>query len=120
MKLLLRIIANCVAILLATKYLPGFNFTGSMFDLFIAGAIIGLINALIKPIITLIALPVVFLTFGLFNIIINIGLLLLADKFLDKMSLLGFWTAFWAVIIFSLTNAVISQLNNHIGNKNKF
>lgn len=120
MKLLLRIIANCAAILLANKYLSGFIFTGELLDLFVAGTIIGLINALVKPIITLIALPVVFITFGLFNIIINIGLLLLADKFLDKLSIQGFWTAFWAVVIFSLTNFIISQLHNRTGNKNKF
>ncbi|EKE11467.1 MAG: hypothetical protein ACD_15C00076G0005 [uncultured bacterium] len=113
MKLLLRIIANCLAILLASKYLPGFLFTGSAFDLFIAGTVIGLINALVKPIITIIALPVVFLTFGIFNIFINIGLLLLADKFLDKLAIQGFWAAFWAVIIFSLTNHVIYNLNKH-------
>jgi putative membrane protein len=113
MKLLLRVIANCIAILLAAKYLSGFVFTGSMLDLLMAGIVIALINALIKPIITLITLPVVFLTLGLFNIIINIGLLLLADRFLDTLSIQSFWAAFWTVIILSLTNSAISHLGNH-------
>jgi putative membrane protein len=117
MKLLLRIIANCIAILLATRYLPGFIFTGSLLNLFVAGAIIGLINALVKPIITLVALPVIFITFGLFNIIINIGLLYLADWLLNDLIIHGFWTAFWAVIIFSLTNSIISHISNHTDNK---
>jgi putative membrane protein len=113
MKLLLRVIANCIAILLAAKYLSGFVFTGSMLDLLVAGIVIALINALIKPIITLITLPVVFLTLGLFNIIINIGLLLLADRFIDTLSIQGFWAAFWTVIILSLTNSAISRLGGH-------
>ncbi len=117
MKLFLRILANCVAILLATKYLPGFTFSGTPADLFIAGVVIGLINALVKPIVTLIAFPIVFLTLGLFNVIINIGLLLLADRFLTQLSIQGFWTAFWAVILFSLTNAIISHIGTSIGNK---
>ncbi len=85
-----------------------------------AGVVIGLINALIKPIIQLIALPVVFLTLGLFNIIINVGLLLLADKFLDQLIIKGFWPAFWGVVIFSIINHLISHLHRDKGNLNKF
>jgi uncharacterized membrane protein YvlD (DUF360 family) len=59
----------------------------------------------------------VFLTLGLFNIIINVGLLLLADRFLEKLSIQSFWTAFWAVILFSLTNFIISRLNKLATNK---
>ncbi|PIP27519.1 MAG: hypothetical protein COX30_01445 [Candidatus Moranbacteria bacterium CG23_combo_of_CG06-09_8_20_14_all_39_10] len=120
MKLLLRILANCLAILIATKLVPGFLFSGSLIDLLMAGVVIGLINALIKPIIQLIALPVVFLTLGLFNIIINVGLLLLADKFLDQLIIKGFWPAFWGVVIFSIINHLISHLHRDKGNLNKF
>lgn len=110
MRLLLRIIANCLAILLADKYLPGFIFTGSTIDLFMAGIIIGLINALIKPIITLISLPIIFLTLGLFNLVINIFILFLADKFLETLVIQNITTAILAIIIFSITNYIISHL----------
>lgn len=120
MKLLIRIIANSAAILIATKYIPGFIFSGTPVDLFIAGAVIGLINSFIKPIIELISLPVVLLTLGLFNIIINVGLLLLADRFLDQLTINGFWPAFWGVIIISLVNHLISHLSKNTGDTNKF
>jgi len=120
MKLLLRILANCAAILIATKYVPGFVFKGSLTDLLIAGAVIGLINALIKPVIELIALPVVFLTLGLFNIVINIALLLFAAKFIPHLAIHGFWPAFWGVVILSIMNHLISHLNRNTGDINKF
>jgi len=120
MRLLLRILANCAAIIIAAKYVPGFKFTGSLSDLLIAGAIIGLINALVKPIIELIALPVVLLTLGLFNIIINVALLLLAAKFIPHLTIHGFWPAFWGVVILSIMNHLISHLSRNTGDLNKF
>lgn len=120
MRLLIRILANCAAILIATRYVPGFFFTGSISDLLVAGAVIGLINALIKPIVELIALPVVFLTLGLFNIVINVGLLLFAAKFIPHLSIRGFWPAFWGVIIISIINHFISYLSRNTGDLNRF
>ncbi|MDP1884198.1 MAG: phage holin family protein [Candidatus Moranbacteria bacterium] len=120
MRILLRILANCVAILIATKLIPGFIFSGSPIDLLTAGVVIGLINALVKPVIEIIALPVVFLTLGLFSIIINVGLLLLADKLLAQLTIQGFWPAFWGVIILSIMNHFISHLHRDKTDFNKF
>ncbi|KKR21930.1 MAG: hypothetical protein UT50_C0002G0021 [Candidatus Moranbacteria bacterium GW2011_GWA2_39_41] len=120
MKLILRILANCAAILIAAKYIPGFIFSGSPTDLLIAGAVIGLINGLIRPIVELIALPVILLTLGLFDIIINVGLLLLADKFLTQLTIKGFWPAFWGVVIISLVNHLISHFSKKTGDINKY
>ncbi len=120
MRLLIRILANCAAIIIAAKYVPGFSFRGSISELLMAGIIIGLINALIKPIIELIALPVVFLTLGLFNIIINVGLLLFAAKFIPHLTIDGFWPAFWGVLIISLMNHLVSRLSRNTGNLNNF
>ena len=109
MNLILRILANCAAIVLAAKYVSGFIFTGSPMDLLVTGTVISLINALIKPFIKLIALPLIFLTLGLFNIIINVGLLLFADKLLSELRIEGFWPAFWGVLIISIMNFIITQ-----------
>lgn len=120
MRLIIRILANCAAILIANKFVPGFIFRGTLTELIVAGAIIGLINALIKPIIELVALPVVLLTLGLFNIIINIGLLLLAAKFIPQLTIHGFWAAFWGVVIISLINHLVSHHSRNSGDLNKF
>jgi len=109
MNLLLRIIANCAAIALAAEYVSGFVFNGSPLDLFITGTVISFINSLIKPFIKLISLPLIFLTLGLFNILINVGLLLFADKLLPYLRIDGFWPAFWGVLILSIMNFIVTQ-----------
>ncbi|HCP08972.1 MAG TPA: hypothetical protein DIT25_04210 [Candidatus Moranbacteria bacterium] len=119
MRLIFRILANAAAILIAVKVVPGFIFTGTPVELLIAGAVLGLINALIKPIIQLIALPVIFLTLGFFNIIINIALLLLAAKFLPYLKIETFLAAFLGVVILAIMNHLVTKLNRH-GDINKF
>jgi putative membrane protein len=109
MSLLIRILGNAVAILIAAKLVPGFAFLGGYPELLIAGAVIGLLNGLVKPIIQLLSFPAILLTLGLFNIIINIALLLLADRLLENLVIRGFWAAFWGVVIISLTNHFISH-----------
>ena len=119
MRLFIRILANSIAILIATRLVPGFYFSGDFLSLLAAGAVIGLINGLIKPIIQFISLPAIFLTLGLFNILINILLLLLADRLLISLDIRTFWAAFWGVVVISLTNHLISNLSKK-GDTNKF
>jgi len=111
MSIIIQILANSLAILIATRLVPGFVFSGDILNLLIAGAVIGLVNALLKPVIRIISFPVIFLTLGLFNILINIFLLFLAAKFLPDLNIQTFWAAFWGVIIISLTNYLISHLS---------
>ncbi len=119
MRLLIRILANSLAILIASNLVPGFIFTGTVAGLLLAGIILGLINALIKPIVQFIALPAIFLTLGLFNILINIFLLILAARFIPHLRIETFWAAFWGVVIISLINHFISKANAK-GNLNYF
>ncbi len=109
MALLIRILGNAGAILIAAKLVPGFSWSGGYPELLIAGAVIGLLNGLVKPIIQLLSFPAIFLTLGLFNVVINIVLLLAADKFLTHLTIRGLWAAFWGVVIISLTNYFISR-----------
>jgi putative membrane protein len=111
MSILIRILANSLAILIATRLVPGFVFSGDILNLLIAGAVIGLINALIKPIVQILSFPFILLTLGLFNILINIFLLFLAAKFLPHLNIQTLWAAFWGVVIISLTNYIISHLS---------
>jgi putative membrane protein len=116
MKLILRIFANAVAILIAAKFIPGFVFSGAPIDLLIAGAIIGIVNAVIKPVITFISLPVIFFTLGIFYVILNVILLLLAAKFIPHLTIHGFWPAFWGVVIISFINSIVT----HFGKSKNF
>jgi len=111
MRIILWILANCVAILAASWLVPGFNFSGSWTEILIAGLTIGAINTLIKPIIKLLALPITIMTLGIFSILINIGLLALAAWLLPSLNIDGFWAAFWATIIISIVNYIFSSFS---------
>lgn len=75
MKLILQLIASCIGLFIALKFVPGAIFlSGSIPALLIAGAILGLVNHLIKPIIKAISLPLRIITLGLFNIVIDLFL----------------------------------------------
>ena len=64
--LVLRWIIATAALLVAVSVVPGIHFTGEPIELFLVAAVFGLINALLKPLVTLLTCPLVLLTLGLF------------------------------------------------------
>jgi len=113
MKLLLRILINAFAIWLTTSLLSGFDFSGGILNLIIVAVIFGLINAIIRPIVKLLTLPITLITLGLFTLVINTFMLLLTVWLSDSLSLTGnvfenFIVAFVAAIIISIISMVLS------------
>jgi len=114
MNILIHITANAAAIWTASQLVPGFVFKGDLRDFLIAGIVLGIVNSFIRPVVKLLSLPIILLTLGLFTVIINIGMLLLADKLLPSLHIYGFWAAFWGVIIISLVNhLILSTFHNN-------
>lgn len=109
-RIILHIIANSLAILAADRFIPGFAFFGDWQDLLLAGAILGIINAILKPILKFLTLPIIFLTLGIFSIIINIGLLYLAENMIPQLQIDGFFSAAGGVIIISIVNNIIFSI----------
>jgi putative membrane protein len=72
---LLQIVLNGVAVLAAAYLVPGITYTGSLPALLLVGLVVGLINLIVKPIVTVFSLPLIALTLGLFYLLIN-GLML--------------------------------------------
>ena len=89
MKLILRILINAFAIWLAAMLLEGFNFSGSIVNLIIVAIIFGLVNALIRPIVKLLTLPITLITLGLFTLVINMLMLMLTVWLSGSLSLTG-------------------------------
>lgn len=111
MGLIIRILANSAAIWAANRLVPGFIFAGTYVDLFIAGAVLGIVNGLIGPILKLISFPIILLTLGLFSLVINILLLYLAASFLPALHIQSLSAAFWGLIVISLVNNLVNYLN---------
>ena len=113
MKLILRIVINAVAIWLTSLLLSGFTFAGNVINLIIVAIIFGLINALVRPIVKLLTLPINIITLGLFTLVINALMLMLTTWLSGALSLEGgifasFFTAFIAAIIISIISTILS------------
>ncbi|MBW2618344.1 MAG: phage holin family protein [Deltaproteobacteria bacterium] len=107
--LLLRWLINTVA-LLAVVWLVGGIRVDGFGSAIIAAAIIGLLNAFLRPLLYLIALPLIILTLGLFTFVVNGLMLLLAASILPGFHVAGFWAGVWGALLFSIVSWILSHL----------
>ncbi len=106
-RILLQILANGVGVLLAAYLVPNISYTGSWPYLLLVGLVIGLINLLVKPLVTLLSLPALILTLGLFYILINGALFYLASLLLDHLTVDGFWAAILGGLVLAVFNWLV-------------
>ena len=111
--LILQIIAGILGIFLATKFVPGVSleilpgqsslfgieFTASWQILLLIGFALGLINFFIKPVLKMITLPLRILTFGLFSLVINMGIIWAVDILFPELVISGIIPLFWTTVI---------------------
>lgn len=101
MKLLIRLLITTILIVVLGNFLPGIHVTTIKTALVVA-VVLALLNTFLKPILVLFTFPVTMLTLGLFLLVINAGILLLADYFIDEFSVDSFVNAFVFSIVLSL------------------
>jgi putative membrane protein len=110
--LLLRWLVLTVAILSASYLLKGIE-VSSLFSAFFAAAMLGILNALLRPVLIILTLPVNILSLGIFTFVINAMLLKMVSAVVVGFSVHGFWTAVLGAVIISviswLLNAFISD-----------
>ena len=75
MWIIVQIVINAAALWLAAYLVPGVTYTGNVVYLLLAGLVMGLVNLLVKPVVTLLSLPLIIVTLGLFYLVVN-GLML--------------------------------------------
>ncbi len=99
-KLLFHIISGALGLFLAAKFVSGVEFYGTFLMLLIIGGVLGLINFFLKPILKAVSLPLRILTFGLFSLVINMGLVLLIEILFPKdLEITGLLPLFWTTVI---------------------
>src|SRR6056297_1777360 len=96
-----------VLLLIVAWIVPGIDIT-SFGAAFVSAAVIALINTFIKPFIMLVTLPINLLTLGLFTLIINALLLMLAAYIVPGFSISGFFAALFGFILFSLLSMIVN------------
>jgi putative membrane protein len=108
-RLLAHWVLSALCLLLVSRFVPGFVVRGFGTAL-IAAIVIGLVNGTLGLLLKLVTLPLTFITFGLFWLVINAAMLELASLLVPGFVLRGFGPAFWGGVILSLLNLVVRQI----------
>lgn len=108
MKLLSRLLVSALALLIVSYFVSAISVDGLVTAL-IAAIILGLLNAIVRPILIILTLPVTIVTLGLFIFVINASLFWFAASFIEGFSVTTFW---WALI-----GSVLVSIISTIGNK---
>ena len=115
MGFILRGLIAALGLWLATEWVSGVR-VESATTLILAGLLLGAVNAVVRPVVLLLTLPVTLVTLGLFLLVINTAMLGLVALLLPSFKIAGFWPGFWSALIVSVTSWVGSWL---IGSKGK-
>jgi putative membrane protein len=113
MGLLLRLVVNVAALWLAAELLDGVTYD-DFTTLLLAALVLGLVNFLIKPLLTLLALPLIILTLGIAYFFVSLAMLLLTSALVSGFEIDGFWTAVGATIIVWLVNTALGGLSRDV------
>lgn len=112
--LILRVMINALSIAVAIKVIDGITFTGEWWKIIIIGAIFGVVNSIMKPLLMIFSLPLIVLTLGLFTFVVNALMLIITAKLSGPLNLglqiHGFWPAFWGALIVSIVSMLLSWL----------
>ena len=107
MKILARIALNGLAVILAAHLIPGLHYSGGIGYLLLTGFVIGVLNLFVKPLVTLLSLPLIVLTLGLFYLVINGAILYLASALLSGLQIDGCAPAILGGLILGLCNWIV-------------
>jgi putative membrane protein len=105
--ILVRTLIIALGLGLASWLIPGVAITGAG-TLVVAALLLGLANAIIRPLAVLLTLPITLVTLGLFLLVVNAGMFALVAAMLDDFVVSGFWAAFFGALIVSLTSTLAS------------
>lgn len=109
MKTLLRWLTLTLVVMALAQLMSSVS-VDSFITALAAALVLGLIMALLKPIITFVAFPINLLTFGLFSLVINAGLVLLAASIVPGFEVAGFWAAVLFGFLLSVISSIISWI----------
>jgi len=102
-RLILRTLVGMLGLWLAQKFVPGVTFADDT-SLIIAALVLGVVNAIVRPVVLLLTLPLTFITLGLFLLVINAGMFALTARLLDGFTVAGFWPALWGSLVVSVVS----------------
>ena len=112
MKLLFRWIINAIALLIVANVVPGFQ-VSSFYTALIVALVLGLANAVVRPILLILTLPITVVTLGLFVFVVNALMILLVSTVVKGFTVEGFAPAFLAGLALSIISLGTNWLIRH-------
>jgi len=111
-----RLFINALALSIAAWWVPGIRMSDGFFDVLWIALVFGLVNAILKPVLMLLSLPLLFVTLGLFTFVINAALLMLTAGLVEGFAVDGWGAAFVGSIAISVVSLTLGLL---AGDKSK-
>jgi len=112
--LITRILVVALGLWLAARIVPGVE-VRDLETLLLAALLLGIVNAVIRPLLILITLPLTLITLGLFILVINAAMFGLVALFLKGFQVHGFWAAFWGALVVSVVSWFASAFTGRRG-----
>jgi putative membrane protein len=107
MRFLARLLLNAIAIVVAAWLVPGFELSGTGAAL-AAGALLGLVNVLIRPILLVLTLPFTLVTLGLFIFVVNAICVGLTAALVPGFTIASYWAAFLGALVVSVVSWILN------------
>jgi putative membrane protein len=104
-RFLVRALIAAIGLWLADRLIDGISFDSPAW-LLGAAVVLGIINAIVRPLAVILTFPITIVTLGLFLLVVNAGMLALAGWVLPGLHIAGFWPAFWGALVVSLVSGV--------------
>lgn len=112
MKIIISWLVSAVAIIIAAYLLPGITISGFVAALILA-VVLGIINTFIKPILHALTLPLTVVTFGLFALVLNTVLIMVAAAVVPGVDIANFWWALLFGLLIALVTAVLEKFDGN-------
>lgn len=109
MLFIIRLVLNALALIIVANIVPGISIQSFPIAI-LAAVVIGLVNALIRPLLEILSLPITILTLGLFSLVINALMFALAAWLTPGFSVAGFGPAFWGGLVYAVLATVVSWI----------
>ena len=109
MKFITQLIVTALAVIVTSLLLPGVHLDGALTAVIVA-AVLSFMNAIVKPVLVFLTIPITLFTFGFFLLVINALIILLTARLVDGFKVDGFWIALLFSLILSLVNSIFNSI----------
>ncbi len=131
MNFITKLLISTIAVMITAYFLDGVTIGDNQFyrngppelskfiTALLVAVVLAFLNTIVKPILTILSLPITFFTLGLFLLVINALIILFADKLVVGFKVDGFWTALWFSIVLFIVNSILELVAGKNDKKEK-